>query len=476
VFASISGVNSSAQPLTVCPITQLSYKNATTNDTAPFTIAKAATQTMNVVAIDSAGVTLTNPPVNYVSGNVYGMTAAPSTTASAGVMTAANSGTSAFTYAECAPPTCNKNLTPIFSQGIVGTVSGAYNAPTIYAASTKSLNLIPFDTATSTAGATITLPYLPNSFLMNHQGTKAVLGSDSNPTMILDVTAGTVSTFATITGAKVLSISPDGNFALISNSTGTFVINMATSPATSTVNTATGVAIQGQFSPDSRFAYFTTGGPTLFVLDLNSAVTLTYPQGSNFVDVSVLANGSLVYLATAGAIKATPTCDLQNGGIVDSQAVTSPTTMATLPNGAGVVAIDGTTLKYVHNTATTQACPPAVTESTIPIPLNLSSGTPKQLIVDYAGNQAVVTGTGNQLSVVTLTAGTSKAVTLGASANVSGIGDVSADSAFFYIGGTDNTIHKIDLGSGTDASQIAIALKDANAATVAPDLVAVRNK
>jgi hypothetical protein len=150
--------------------------------------------------------------------------------------------------------------------------------------------------------------------------------------------------------------------------------------------------------------------------------------------------------------------------------------MATLPNGAGVVAIDGTTLQYVHNTANTQACPPAVTESTTPIPLNLSSGSPKQLIVDYVGSHAVVTGSGNQVAVVSLSGATSKAVTLAASANVSGTGDISADSAFFYVGGSDNTVHKIDLSSGADASQLAVSLKDASSATVAPDLVAVRNK
>ena len=225
VFASVSNVNSSAQPFLVCPVTQLTYKNGDTNDTAAFTLAKAATKNMTVTAIDSAGVTLTAPPVNYVSGNTYAITAAASSTASTGVLTAVNSGSSSLTFAECAPPTCNKNLQPVYSAPIQGTVSGTYNAPTLYAASTKSLNLIPIDSSNNTAGTTIALPFLPNSFLINHQGTKGLLGSDANPLMILDTGTGQVLNFTGITGAKVLSMSPDGTFAMVSNSAGTFVIN-----------------------------------------------------------------------------------------------------------------------------------------------------------------------------------------------------------------------------------------------------------
>jgi trimeric autotransporter adhesin len=474
VFASVSNVNSAAQPLLVCPITQLTYKNGDTNDTAAFTLAKAATKNMVVTAIDSAGVTLTKPPINYVSSNNYAITAASSATASTGVLTAANSGSTSLTFAECAPPTCNKNLQPVYSAPILGTVSGTYNAPTLYAASTKSLNLIPIDTSNNTAGTTITLPFLPNSFLVNHQGTKGLLGSDGNPLMIVDLTTAQVLNFTGITGAKVLSMSPDGTFALVSNTAGTFVINLSSN--TSVVNTNAGRAIQGEFSPDSRFAYFTTGGSTLFVLDLNNGRTLTYPQQTNIADVAVLANGPLTYLAQPGAINAVPNCNLQTGGIVDTQPATAPSNMATVPNATGVLAIDGSTALYVKNTGTTQACPPASTESTISIPFTFSSGTPKQLLTDYSGAHAVITSSATQVAVLDLGAASSKSVTLAASASVAGVGDVTADNATFYVGGSDNTIHKIDLASGADTAQITVALKDANSATVAPDLVAVRNK
>jgi hypothetical protein len=292
--------------------------------------------------------------------------------------------------------------------------------------------------------------------------------------MILDTAANTIAVFKGISGAKVLSTSPDGSLALVSNSVGTFVINLSTQ--TSTASTSAGVAIQGQFSPDSRAVYFTTGGPTLFAIDLSSGTTLTYPQGANIADVSVLANGPLLYLAQAGAINALPTCNPQTGGIVDSQTASNPTSMATLPNGAGIVAVDGTNLQYLHNTANTQACPPAATQSITPIALAFATGSPKQLLANYDGSKAIVTSTGKQVAVVNLGSATSTSVTLGASASVSGIGDTTADSATFYIGGTDNAVHKIDLAGNTDSAQIAVSLKDANSAVVAPDLIAVRNK
>jgi hypothetical protein len=150
--------------------------------------------------------------------------------------------------------------------------------------------------------------------------------------------------------------------------------------------------------------------------------------------------------------------------------------MATLPNGAGIVAVDGTNLQYLHNTANTQACPPAATQSITPIAMSFASGSPKQVLSSYDGSKAIVTSTGKQVAIVNLSSATSTSVTLGAAASVSGTGDTTADSATFYIGGTDNAIHKIDLAGNTDSAQIAVSLKDANSAVVAPDLIAVRNK
>lgn len=473
VIASISGVNSAAQPFQVCPIVQISYLNGDTKDTAPFTLAKAGTKSMLVTAVDSVGFTLTNPPVSYISHNSYALSIAASTTAGAATVTASNSGTQSFTFAECAPPSCNKNLTPVYSTGILGIVSGTYNAPTVYAGSTSSLSLYPIDTSNNTVGTVITLPYLPNSFKLNPQGTHGLLGSDSNPLMILTTASNTVTVFNTLTGAKVLAISPDGSYGLASNSTGTYVINLAA--GTAPVSANIGKALKGTFTPDSRYAYFTTGTSTLYALDLTSGVTLTYNESSAIKDVSVLANNSITYLAQGTSVNAVGNCNLQSPGYVDTQTGTAPSALVSLPNGTGTVALDGSSLLLIHQTTATQACPPTVSETSSSIPFTFASGTPSQLLVTTDASKAVVTSTGTQVAVVTLP-GTAKTVTLGASANVLGTGDITADSATMYIGGSDNAVHKIDLVSGADAAQIAVTLKDANSAVVAPNLVAVRNK
>jgi hypothetical protein len=473
IIASISGVNSSAQNFTVCPITSLTYKNTATSDQAPFTIAKAGTQSVTVTAIDSAGVTLATPPVTFVSGNIYALTAATATGAT-GTITGANSGTTALTYAECASPSCNKHMAPVYSTGIVGTVSGTYNPPTVYVGSTNSLNLFPIDTSNNTVGTVIALPYLPNSLFINHQGTQGILGSDNNPLMLLDTAGNSISTFATLTGVKVLAMSPDGSFSLVTNTAGTFIINLSakTAPQSSTV----GKAIKGTFSPDSRFAYFTTGTSTLYVFDLNAGTLFTFNEGSNINDIAVLANGPVAYLAQAAAVNAVGTCNLQLPGFVDSQSAASASSLMSLPNASGIAALNGNSLLLINNTTATQACPPVVSESQTSIPLTFSAGNPAQMLVTADSGKAVVTSSGKEVAVVTLGANTSKSVALAASASVSGTGDLTADSASFYVSGSDNAVHKIDLAGGTDAAQIAVTLKDASSATVTPNLIAVRNK
>ncbi len=470
VVASVSGVNSAAQPFLVCPITQLSFLNGDTQDTAPFTLAKAATKTMNVIAVDSNGTTLTNPPVSYFSGNSYGMTVSAGTSTSTATVTAVNSGVNAFLYAACVPPGCNKNLNAVYSPGIVGTVSGTYNSPTIFVASTKSLNLFPIDASNNTVGTVVTLPYLPNTFLMNRQGTKAVMGSDSNPLMLLDPAGPTVSTIPGIVGAKALAISPDGVYALVSNTTNTYLINLNTSAATF-VSTFGG-ATKAAFSPDSKFALFTRGTGTLYAVDISSTKGLIFTEGGVINDIAVLANGSLTYLAQPGAINALGTCNFQNPGFADSRPATSPSLLTTIPTGTGVLGIDGTNLLYVNATNVSEACPPAVTETSSSIALGV---TPQQLLATFDGTKAIIPGNANQVAVVTLSTQAVANATLKAG-NVSGKGDVTPDNASLYIGGTDNAVHKIDLGSASDTAQIAVSLKDANSAVVAPDLVVVRSK
>jgi len=477
VIASVSNVNSSAAPFLVCPMVSLSFRNGDTHDTAPFTLAKAATKTMEVTAVDTAGVTLTAPPIAYFTDNPYGLTiaagsiAAPGSAATATV-TAINSASQALLFSGCLPPTCNKNLTGIYSAGIFGSVSGTLTAPTIYAASTSSLSLIPVDSSNSTPGTAITLPYLPNSFFINRQGTKGILGADSNPLMLFDPVGKTVATITGVVGGKVLALSPDGTFAFVTTSTTSYLVNLGTS--TATIASLYGGAIGAEFSPDSRFLYYTRGTPTLYSVDMTTTNTFVYNEVSNINDLTVIANGPAVYLAQAGAINVIAACNLQTFGFWDTQTATAPNMLMSIPNGSGITAIDGSNLLLINTASISQACPPAISETTTPIALNFTSGTPRQSLVTLDGTKAVVTSSANQVAIVTLASATSKPVTLSGSASVAGTGDISADSSFLWVGGSDNAIHKIDLNAATDGTPIAVALKDASSTAVAPNLIAVK--
>ncbi len=87
-------------------------------------------------------------------------------------------GTASIT-ATCSYPDCNINVPAQYSLNVVtATVSGNSTA-NVYAASTKSTTLIPISTSTNTAGTAITLPYLPNSIIIDPAGNNLYLGSSS---------------------------------------------------------------------------------------------------------------------------------------------------------------------------------------------------------------------------------------------------------------------------------------------------------
>ena len=53
---------------------------------------------------------------------------------------------------------------------------------------------------------------------------------------------------------------------------------------------------------------------------------------------------------------------------------------------------------------------------------------------------------------------------------------MTLDSAQLWVGGSDGWVHRIDVGSLSDAQQIDPGLKDSNSNSVVPDLVTVLPK
>ena len=247
IFASTAGINSPAVPFTTCPVNSitLTATNAANGGLGPFTI--SGSQALSAAVIDSTGATITYPALtstslalnfpalSWLSTDLYAVTAAAQTQT---VKTTANGVTTSQTVplatatatpvkdgvallvASCTPPSCNKNLFPVYSNPIVTTDVGS-NVATAYIASSQSTQMLPIDVGSGTASALYALPTAPTSFLFNRQGTKAVLGSPNgvflfDPTVAPSTSTTTTVPFTTLSfNGDVLSISPDGSLAAV---------------------------------------------------------------------------------------------------------------------------------------------------------------------------------------------------------------------------------------------------------------------
>ena len=466
VIANLSGVNSPTVLFETCAVKSvtLAIQNSTASS---FTIDKAATQTLVATAVDSKGTTLTAPPITFSSSQPFAVTTAVQATVTNALATAANPGTSTI-VASCSPSTCNVGLFPIYSNVITANVNGTA-AGTVYAASTDSVSLVPIDVATNTPAAAVTLPRAPDSFAVNRQGTKALLGA-SGGIMIFD-TASNAVTNAT-SGGTVLGFLPDGTKAAIVDTPNknytTFVLSSATfDPGYNTSAAITHV----DPAIDSVNFYGVNGTSQYLSLFLGGfgTGTLTAPA----IDIAVSGAGSLVYLAggTAAGIDVRAVCDTSS---VDTQVASNPKLVRALPNGKGAVAVDDTNLIVLHDATITSPCPPTVAESRSAVPLPVAAGyVARQVLVTPDSSKALVS-TDKGLVVVNLsTLNATKVTTVGTFT-----GGVTLDSKTAYFGGDDGTVHRIDISGATptEGATIAVNLKKTDNSAAMPNLVVVRNK
>ena len=550
IFASTAGVNSPSVPFATCPVTSitLTATAAANSGLGPLTLSPGGTQTLSAAVTDTAGKTITYssgnatnltfnyPALSWLSTDLYTATATVQTQT---IKTTPTTGTSvnqtvplptataigvtngvAALVASCTPPSCNKNLFPVYSNPIVTTNSGSTTA-TAYIASSQSQTMVALN-LTVGGGASFPLPSKPNSFLFNRQGTKAVLGSP-NGVFAFDPVAVTFTTFAF--NGTVLSISPDGTLAAVfgqvagqsQNSIG--IINLSTNALAATFSVA-GTATAADFSIDSRYLWVAvtpTGGTTGRIYVYTAGVGSTFFTVSSPVNgLAFLPSGPLVYLAgdtSAASIAARATCfggqqnavsasvvtngaDLPNG-VVDVQPGVAPTNILALPNGTGILALDLPNNIDVVTLANPETplvgCPPtqsgAIDNPVAPQNLGLGSPTVNQFLVMPNSNTAVLTSTGGSVVLVSLAnlqSLSTTTVTLANSATLqdstTGLvfkGDIPADSAGFVVGGNDDSLHVISVATGTDGtiSVSGLGLLQADGVTEAlPNLVAIRNQ
>ncbi|MGZ4822552.1 MAG: hypothetical protein ACXVZM_13180, partial [Terriglobales bacterium] len=419
-----------------------------------FTLAAAAsTNSLAADVLDSHGLTV-SVPLTWSSS-------APTvaTINSSALVTAVAAGTTGLT-ASCAV-SCNIGLPPVYSNVVVGSVSGS-STTTVYAAGTSSTSLVPIDATANTAGTAITLPSMPNSLFFNSLGTTAFLGSSAGY-MSVDTTTNAVTQNTGVQGT-VLAVSPDSNRIIVAGTNTLFVVGIGSGISTEASPIAAATA--ASFSPDSRNAYILAGTNLYFWTPGGSFKLIAL--GGPASDVKFLANNAFAYIAggsSGPAVTARATCDSSLSDTVITPG--APNLVASLPDASAVVAADSPGLDVIAVTTNRVGCPPPLSDTLTHLTYGVAAFTPKQLIVLTDGTRAYETGSPGQLLGVTTSSSTPFTIPLANGATPL-TGGATLDSTKLYVGGSDNNVHRIDVASGTDAQQISVSFT--------PNLVAVRPK
>lgn len=469
IYASISGLNSIPQPAIVCPVVSIQVHDANSSNTT-FNLAPTNTQNLVADVIDSNGVTI-RPSLTWSSSpaGVAAVSTGTSTTTNSGVVTANSGGTSIIT-ASCSTPDCNRNINPAYSQNIVTVNVSGSTSTTIYAASTKSLTLIPILSSNNTAQTAITLPYLPNSIFSNSAGNKLYLGS-STAVMTVDVNTAAVSS-STAAPGTILAASLSGQFLLISDSTtGNVYLFNATNPGVVLTQAITGSA--AAFTPDNKSVLFLSPGDQLYYytsFPTSTNTTLPYPPA--YIDVS--AQGGMTYVTSTanGEIDVRATCNQTDWQALAAKA---PTLVAHLPSGNGAVVADSPSIDVVTTGAIPTGCPPTPQNTVNTYNLGFGNFTANQIFVSTDSSRVFILSNRNSVIGFNLSSLTPFSIPLANGAQAT-TGGVMVDDSFVYVGGTDNNVHALNVSTGTDSAQIAPGLKDGSGNVVAPDLVLVLPK
>ncbi|MGA2902794.1 MAG: Ig-like domain-containing protein [Candidatus Korobacteraceae bacterium] len=463
VFASNSGVNSVGTPYLTCPVATIQVRDASSSNTS-FTLSTGGTQPLTADVYDTMKHYI-KPTLTWGSSSTATATiAATGTVNNPGTITAVAPGT-AYITASCSYPNCNKYLPAQYSQNVVtATVSGGAGA-TVYAASTNSTMLVPFNIQTDTPSTAITLPHLPNSMIADPAGAAVYLGSASG-LMAVSVSAGTVTTYSV--NGTIEAISPDGTQLLLSDtvdgslnyvdiSTGTL------SSAQSGINVSSAA-----YTPDSGFVEWVTGDLLGFGLPSGTSGTARLSNTANAL--GIMAQGGLTYITSASArqVFVFSTCNQSPEQVLDAVA---PTLITAMPNGTGAVAADSPYLDVISTPSLLSAGCPVTTQSRIrAYDLGAGSFTARQIFVSPDSTRVWIVS--NLPEILTfLSPGISHIpLTGGATAYNGGI---TTDSKNAYFGASDGTVHRILVDELSDVAQIAVDLKDANGNLTPPNLVVV---
>jgi trimeric autotransporter adhesin len=528
ITSNLSNAGSSAGFFATCPpqtITLSIPNNTSTN----ITVNQNFTQPITATVKDTNGVTLTGVNLAYISTT-------PTTLPSGGSASVTPIFPGAGTIvAVCQPPNCNSS--PLNQIGLFGNgkqvVSNPINVTTpgtnstvLYIASSQSLYLVPVDFTSTTIGAPVRLPYVPNSMVISNDGSTIYMGS-STELMTFSATTNAITKEDQSVSGTVLAVSPDNTTVVISDPVRQLIYLYGSSGSVQT--SSGGVGTHAEFSPDSSTVYITAGNqllvhstftgwssitgstvPSLGTPVSDVAVTVPY-LGAFFGGATTTARGACptttvttvsglpgttnVFYPDAGVagpatdrlaatndgqhvvgVTATPTATLTDLKVaslnVASQTPPTPPNPSTSP---GQCPVDGSALKFTATPVSTPVIPGISAASITGV---VPSSDSSNVFVTY-------TGTGGALPLYMPAAngpGTLSSVplaTYGSAAPIAPVAGVfSSDNTTFYTGTSgDNLVHILTKGSSgfvDTTTPIAPKLPAADGTIVTPNLLVQR--
>lgn len=475
IYASVAGLNSTPQPALVCSVMSIKVHDANSTNTT-FNLAPTGTQLLIADVIDSAGVAI-SPALTWssVPSGVAGITlgnttgTGSTTTPNTATVTANTAGTTSITVA-CSTPDCNVNVSPQYSQNVVTTNVSGTTTTTVYAASTKSLTLMPISTSNNTVGTAISLPYMPNSIFAASSGSNVFLGSATGIMNVSTLTA-TVTVSAAATG-QIVAASPSGEYLLVSDTVNGYVYVFDTSSST-VILTQSLTASAAAFTPDNKSVGFVAPGNQFYYDTTYPTSTLvTLPYVPNSLDTSAQGGYTYITSASLGAIDIRSTC---NQATWQTLAGAAPTLVAHLPSGNGAVVADSPSIDVVTTGAIPAGCPPTAQSTVNSYNLGYGNFTANQMFVSNDSTRVFILSNLNSLIGLNLSTLTPFSIPLSNGA-VPTTGGVMIDGSLVYVGASDNNVHALNPSNLTDTAQIAPGLKDSGGNVVVPDLVLVLPK
>ena len=311
ITATIAQSASSAGYFSTCPPASIKVTLATGATSGVVT--QGVTQNLTTSVTDTLGNPITGLSLLYESTNPVDVSAT-----SSGSITATYPG-AATVYAVCEPPSCNP--APINEYGLFGTglaltsnpvsitVPGTTSDYVWFGAPGQSQYFASMQLLTGNPGATVRLPYVPNSMVMDQMGNNLYFGS-LHELMIYSTASNSLSAQSPGYPGVVLAASPTGNQLLINDQVrGLFYLYTVSG---GTAITYGGMGVAAAWTPDSS---------TLYIVDSAAA-------GANHSDRLYVYN---TYTGWS-------TYDLSSIGGAQSLAVTIPGVGAYLAGSLSTVA------------------------------------------------------------------------------------------------------------------------------------------